>query len=331
MPNLLVKEILESRKVTVDLTGTVVTRVFDVGVKHAVKTTEVDVSQTTDPETVLAYALNPDTGTLFAYDQAHPTISGLYIRDMNVEPNSEDTCCRLTVKYAPKSDDVKQDYYGEIWEWGIASQETKITSVHAVAAEDYPPESPESSDLLQQWNLPLWCNVGTAIGIKDDEVEGVDVYRPVLSIKVTKQFSPLQPAYRRTLIDMQSTVNLDVFSDFNPFEVLFIGANITCIQGARPAPNARSGLWQVEYNFMVKRTQGAITMALEDGSTVGPVVIRPWDYLWFRHAPKVATLSKGEGQGTAQVKQQLIKSVHVSQVYGASNFSLLNLSGPYGT
>lgn len=268
----------ESRSVTIQNSGIVATRVYR-------------LENTNDPEEVpsLLNSAGIDIG------DKHPELVGLYLREISVEPDVHNV--KVTLEYGPDKLDAREDENGEIWEWSLATQQTHITSVDSPA---------------KQLHFPAWANVGTAIGVHEDQVDGADVYRPTGTLRITKRFDSTQITshFRRQLIDASATVNASNWKDWEAGEVLFLGADL-----APSGPTEH----RVIYNFQFARKRLPYTVFLHDGSTV-TIEPGPWDHVWFKHAERMVNADSGE-----RVKQTGVESVHVAQVYGPYEFRYLRI------
>lgn len=226
---------------------------------------------------------------------AHPILTTAKVRELNVLPQPDDNYPFLEVIYRQTTDDVRENVHGEIWEFSIASQQSHITSVK------------NNSD---QIHFPTAQNVGAAIGVDGDEIHGVDVYRPVGSLRVSKRVnnSTMSRAFRNQIRRGQNCVNSGNWFDWSPGEVLFTGAEISPISASE---------WRVTYNFLFATYAVPAVATLSDGTTI-TVPYGPWEYLWYRFASKTVS----------GVNQKVVLSVHLAQVYELFNFSQFQLDGP---
>lgn len=231
----------------------------------------------------------------FAYGSAHPSTSfGSYLVaqiDTRLEPGSQNSV--LTVTYH----NYQSPEY-ETWSFDIASEQRHITSV------------PDNSYIE---HFPA-LNYGTAINATSERVEGVDVFRSRMSIKVSKLYATLADVPYGHIVNAASTVNSAAWVYWGVEQVLFLGAQIT--------PTGVGSRQNVDYNFMVGPYQSP-TVLLYDGSSVslhspGLAVVAPWDYVWFRYRLGVDT----------GVPRSNPTDVHVAQVYDLYDFSLFGLAGP---
>lgn len=288
-------EVISSRKVVVTDTGKTITREFDVN--------------NDDPELALNY--------LPQYGDAHPTIAGMTVKSVRCDPKAEENWCRGVVDYGTSDIDSRANEFGEVWEWQLGANQTHITSVMLNATQQslpYPPTSPLTG--TAQWHYPVAKDCGTAIGVDGADVKGVDVYRPVMGLKVSKQFSSVSAGQRRTIVNLTGCTNSDYWSreNYRPGQVLFVGANVF---------PEKSNLWKIEYNFLIGNESETTVVPLIDGTSVS-VSPEPWDYIWYRHSEKFST---PDLMGN-RVRQNTIESVHIARVYLTGRFQNLNLQGP---
>jgi hypothetical protein len=274
-----VLEMFDSRSVDLIDTGRKITRKFEVS--------------NSDPE----QAIN----SLPAFDDPHPTLPTLHVTSVSTSPKpDDDEVCLGTVIYGEDENDPRENEYGEVWEWGLGADQVHITSVKTAA---------------MQLHYPAAYDVGTAVGLDSEEVHGVDVYRPAISLKVTKRFASMNPGARRTIVNLTSHVNGGYWSreNYSPRQVLFLGANVS--------PQKR-GAFLVEYNFLIGNEPDTTLVDLADGGSV-VITPNPWDYIWFKHVSRMI-----DSGGGVMTKKTLIESIHIAKVYPEGQFGNLNLKGP---
>lgn len=148
-------------------------------------------------------------------------------------------------------------------------------------------------------------NFGGAIGVTNDNVEGVDITVPVYSFSETHYLPDevVTPAYKATLFFLTGRVNNDVWKGFQAGEVLFLGAS----GSKRGGDN-----WEMSYRFasspnVVDLTIGEITGIAKMG----------WDYLWVRY--------EDAEDATAKTLVKKPAAVYVERVYEWGDFSLLGI------
>lgn len=148
-------------------------------------------------------------------------------------------------------------------------------------------------------------NFGGAIGVTDDNVEGVDITVPVYHFS-ENHFLPdieVTPAYKTTLFNLTGRVNNAGWKGFAAGEVLFLGASGT-----------KRGLkaWEITYRFAASPNKSNMTV----GSISG-ISKKGWEYLWIRYAETEDTSAK------ALVKRPL--AAYVERVYEEGNFASLGI------
>lgn len=148
-------------------------------------------------------------------------------------------------------------------------------------------------------------NVGLAIGVSSDKIEGVDVFVPKATYSETMELDEIDDDYRDTLITLVGTINDATFKGWDEDEVLFLGANVTRTGNG---PFKLKFTFGISYNTteMIDTTAGAQT-----------VTKNGWDYLWLEKAQ-----TSGDGGTTVS---NTILAVHVAQVYPQADFSLLGV------
>jgi len=259
--------------------------------KDGMTETRIYHAQNTDPEEIihqLQLALTLKVG------KVHPRFPTLYQQEYSVEPiPNDDRYCLLTIVYGPNQGDPQENQYGERWEWSLCAQQTHITSV-----------------AREQDQIHYGPRVGKAIGVDGQDINGVDVYRPAMNLKVSKHVLERNLAAERQIAQTHlNTTNSGWWKDYQAGEVLFIGANIRKV---------KDDDYLVEYNFIIARRLSPGNVELTNGQTVGPLVYDPWDYVWYRHE---TVMVDGE-------PQRQIRSIHIARVYERTNFSNFNLRGP---
>ncbi len=307
-----IRELVESRKTSRDEKGMQTTRYFE--------------AYNDNPEFVLQNLKEPmnddereglydPTGNKIEFLSPLPDIAGLYCKSVSVEP-LDNVGCRVTVVYGPQDFDQRADLDGTIWDYDFSSQNTHITST-----------------TYGQTHAPAWADCGPVIGADGEDVNGIDVYRPAASLKIIKKYNtyPSQ-SERQQWTRIVASVNDNSFAGYSAREVLFLGFKIDTQQVYRDFVGRPTGLgvWFVEFNFLIAKTQPVQAVQLLDGSTVY-VQPYPFDYIWFTHAGKIKDSDSGDGSGsTKKVRQNGIVSIHIAKVYPTGSFSLLpiNPSGP---
>jgi hypothetical protein len=249
-------------------------------------------SDNPDPnETLIQIKLSGTLPYSINIGDSHPSISDAKVSEIHARQWSENKSL-VTVIY--KTDEIypSENEWGETWEWELASSQSHINSV---------------DDPDKQTNYGV--DVGVAIGVNGENIDGVEVYRPVMQLKVTKHVTDSSLyAARSNIRDQLATVNSHAWKGFDPGEALFIGTQIR---------KNKLDDWLFEYHFLIGKIQITPAITLADGSTVGPLTLYPWQYVWFQHQNLVL-----DGD-----LKRLIKSVHITNVYESSSFANFGLKG----
>lgn len=140
------------------------------------------------------------------------------------------------------------------------------------------------------------------IGVNGDEVEGVDLVVPTFRFQETHYYPFIPFEYAQRLYRLTGRVNKDRFRDFDPGEVLFLGAQGGQERG-KPA----------EITFFFDCSPNVTNL------TIGDITVKEkagWDYLWV-HWHDVL-----DDEAFAIVKRP--KAAYVEQVYPRANFVELN-------
>jgi hypothetical protein len=148
-------------------------------------------------------------------------------------------------------------------------------------------------------------NFGGAIGVTQDNVEGVDIYVPVYNFSETHHIDPanVTGAYKSTLVFLTACVNNDGFKGFAPGEVLFLGASGTQ-RGQED--------WEITFKFAASPNATGLVI----GEITG-INKKGWEYLWVRYADAEDTTAK------VLVKKPI--AVYVEQVYPMAAFAGLGI------
>jgi hypothetical protein len=148
-------------------------------------------------------------------------------------------------------------------------------------------------------------NFGGAIGVTQDNVEGVDIYVPVYNFSETHHIDPanVTGAYKSTLFFLTACVNSDGFKGFAPGEVLFLGASGTQ-RGQED--------WEITFKFAASPNATGLVI----GEITG-INKKGWEYLWVRYADAEDTTAK------VLVKKPI--AVYVEQVYPMAAFAGLGI------
>jgi hypothetical protein len=150
-----------------------------------------------------------------------------------------------------------------------------------------------------------------AIGVRGDEIEGVDIVVPISSWSEThyKAVSQVTPAYHAILNGLVGRTNNSDWREYAQGEVLFMG-----VTGRRPQiPGAK---WELTYHF-------AYSQNAED-LVVGDIVIpekRGWDYLWVSYGGDVDSDSV---PGKPSLVQRP-RYAYIERTYREGNFTALGI------
>jgi hypothetical protein len=89
--------------------------------------------------------------------------------------------------------------------------------------------------------------LGGAIGFDGETVNGVDIVQPVMNFSETHWLKPerMTSAYKKGVAKITGTMNNSTFRDYDPGEVLFLGAS-----GTRRGDDP-DALWEISYKFAV--------------------------------------------------------------------------------
>lgn len=157
----------------------------------------------------------------------------------------------------------------------------------------YPAESPNCPDL------------GGAIGVTDDGVEGVDIIvpKPIYTEVYRRPSSEVTNSYVMALEELTGTVNNAAFKGRAADEVLFLGAAGT---------KRGQGDWEITFRFAASPNVTGLTI----GDITG-IAKKGWEYLWVRYADAEDAAAK------ALVKKPV--AVYIEKVYEEGDFSLLGI------
>ena len=115
-------------------------------------------------------------------------------------------------------------------------------------------------------------NFGGAIGVTQDNVEGVDITVPVYTFSETHYLpnSTVTNTYKGTLFNLTGKVNTGAFKGLDGGECLFLGAS-----GSR---RESEDDWEITFRFAGSPNKVGLTI----GDIVG-VNKKGWEYLWVRY------------------------------------------------
>ncbi|MCC5829764.1 MAG: hypothetical protein JJU36_10000, partial [Phycisphaeraceae bacterium] len=116
-----------------------------------------------------------------------------------------------------------------------------------------------------------------AIGVNQDNVEGVDITVPVYSFSETHYLpdSMVTNAYKGTLFHLTGKVNAGTFKGLAAGECLFLGAS-----GSRRVPESdpSGGNWEITFRFAGSPNATGLMVG-----GIGPIDKKGWEYLWVRY------------------------------------------------
>jgi len=216
------------------------------------------------------------------------------------EPERQTVTATFAFPYSPA-----MNRYGEIWEY---QQATEMADVYNVL-------KPANQRTYNSANDPDGgTGLEMAIGVDGDQVHGVQAYRPVAAVRVTKIWNVLPTqAYLDALDKLKGKVNSASWPNGSPLrqwasgEVLFTGSTLR---------KNNDGNIQVDYDFLTAPQMDDEDIVLADGVTV-TVSREPWDYVWYSYvtAPGDYRLQRG------------IQEAHVAKIYETGDFDALDLIG----
>lgn len=259
------------------------------------------------------------TGSAAAFQigVAHGIVTGTKVQKRVVSPVASEKICILTVTYGPDQETFEEDENEEVWRFNLSSEQSHITAVRTESRQQhYPRSGPDPGEGLPYEKVPgEEHDVGTTIGINGDDVDGADVYRPLMRIEVTKKTNETNWLVKKGIAeDGMDKTNTTIWKGYEPGRVLFTGATIE---------KTKDDEYTFSYTFQVRAAQNEVTFDLSDGSTTDAIDIGPWDHVWFRHKSTVET----DTVTSVKTKRKLIEDVHVAQVYESYEFGLFELDG----
>ena len=145
-----------------------------------------------------------------------------------------------------------------------------------------------------------------AIGVNQDrtEVAGCDIVIPVYAFGETHALpdNMVTGAYKAKLFFLTGKTNNATFRDFEPSEVLFLGA--------RGTKRRSDNTWEVHFGFAASENIEDVTI----GGITG-INKKGWEYLWFHY-------NKRENDGELILQAT---SAHIEKVYREGSFSQLGI------
>ena len=147
---------------------------------------------------------------------------------------------------------------------------------------------------------------GGAIGVTQDNVEGVDITVPVYTFSETHYLpnSVVTNAYKGTLFNLTGKVNNGAFKSLAAGECLFLGAS-----GSR---RETEDDWEITFRFAGSPNKTGLTV----GDIVG-ISKKGWEYLWVRY----------QDTEDANAKMLIKKPIaaYVEKVYDEASFAALGI------
>ena len=146
---------------------------------------------------------------------------------------------------------------------------------------------------------------GGAIGVSDDQVEGVDITSRVYQFTETHRFADgvVNAGFKATLFALTGRFNNASFKGLDAGECLFLGAT-----GSKRGNEK----WVITYRFAGSPNVTGLTLG-----TITGISKWGWDYLWVRYANFVDSFAY------ALVKRPI--AVYVERVIQPGDFSLLSI------
>ncbi|MBM4017416.1 MAG: hypothetical protein FJ288_03665 [Planctomycetes bacterium] len=148
-------------------------------------------------------------------------------------------------------------------------------------------------------------DLGGAIGVTHDSVEGCDITVPVYNFSETHYFDAayVTGTYKATLFSLTGKTNNAAFKGFAAGEVLFLGAS---------GSQRGDGAWEITFRFAASPNVTGLTI----GGITG-ISKKGWEYLWVQYRD-----AEDDGSKTI-VKRPAF--VHIERVYDAGNYAGLGI------
>jgi len=150
-------------------------------------------------------------------------------------------------------------------------------------------------------------DLGGAIGVTGDSVEGVDITVPTYAFSETHYLpdAMVSDAYKGKLFKLTGTVCNAAFKGGQAGEILFLGAT-----GSKRG----QGDWEVTFKFAASPNVTGLTIG-----TLTAIEKKGWEYVWVRY------VTKEVGTGADKMITQTPKAVYVEQVYYDGSFGDLGI------
>jgi len=275
-----------------------------------------------DPSEVLL-AISPELGS------AHPVFPLCYLLSIDIEPVEALEVLRVTYNYGKRESDGNRNDFSERWTFEQVAQSIQINSVEK-GVEDPTASSYQIMTYYDRDENVIKIDQRSdtlSIGYNDGTALGTDAYRPNGALRVNKSYNigAVDKAFRENLYEMQNTVNETEWLDWQPGEVLFLGANISYDYKVQSVG--------VDYSFLYGKTQGIELEILNPADKDAPFTfawqdVKPFEYIWARY-PKVPKRPKDNGNP----KEGVIFTRYPTHwyrdtLYKESDFETLGLVGP---
>lgn len=150
-------------------------------------------------------------------------------------------------------------------------------------------------------------NFDGLIGVNGDNVQGVDIYVPSMTLRETRVLlaTEIDRAYISTLYNLAAKVNDAPFMGFERGELLFIGASLRGRKG--------SGDWEITYSFLASPNT---TLHFDSVDLpIGDVEKEGWHLFW------ILDVAKEDTEANAMVRRP--GALYVERVYEYGDFELL--------
>jgi len=244
-----------------------------------------DIKGSDDPTAATVRAMGPKVGDQYAGD---PNL-WCYTRKFEPIVGAVGGAVKLTCTYGP-ADRLRDLDADPEYEVNMMAETVKIEV--ALAQIHHPAAASE---------------VGNAIGVNGDKVDGVDIYVPKGAVTVNITRESFTEDYRLLLNSMVGKVNSKEWNGYTPEEVLFLGA---------VARRKGRGKWKVSFSFAIQETQTQV-ISTESGDQTFEKL--GWRYMWL------SRIRKGDAADATKVVHA-VEAAHVAQVYETTDFTVLGVT-----
>jgi len=280
-------------------------------------------------------------------------LTDVEVKSVSIEVNPTAERAHITVEYAPIENANRKNVAGEVWEWGLATQQQHITSVSKLLDTDLEDNGPQVQFHFRDLDPdppngrqrpPI--QEGRGIGVDGDTVEGTDIYAAAISLKITKEWEANAAGdslleFWDTVAGPPTTITFLAFLariasglgtvDYTGTQAdgytsgvpMFTGFH-TLFTGTSNLGRTDRGKWGVTYEFLLAQHPtdpgvGEMTLAMIDYS--GEVEIdylitgvKGWDYLWYTVNDK--QISNGlMWPNDITTNKNVIMEAHLARVY----------------